>query len=206
VLSPMDERSHDPERAPSANWQIERIDPDEGRNPRVVYGVPLLLFLALLLIGALAGMLMVPLINAADAANPVFSLMTPAHLFVLSLLLLCAIPLAWGLVAAVRRLTTPDPWVQIEALCHRREVQPVPGEYDADAYYGYSYRLLCRFEYDGLAYDVTPEGTAEPEPRLFTTREAAWDFLKQYLLEDGRTQLWINTRNPLEAHLTAPPE
>jgi hypothetical protein len=114
---------------------------------------------------------------------------------------LCAIPLILGLVASVRRITTPDPWVKVEALCDRRDIQPVQGD-DDNGSYPYTYRLLCRFEYDGLTYEVTPEGTAEPEPRLFESPEAASAFLEQRLSTGGLTELWINVRNPLEANLT----
>lgn len=206
MLEPVDWQDPDPEELPTSDWQFERIDPEKGVRDRVIYGVPLLLFVALLSLGVLGALLLIPVITAIDAETPIFSLLTPAHLFLTGLLVLCAIPLTLGLVASVRRLTTPAPWLQVEALCYKRDIQPIANDGELGAGYDYSYRLLCRFEYDYASYEATPEGTAEPEPCLFPTEEAAAEFLDQYLTEDGRARLWINTRNPLEANLTGPPE
>jgi hypothetical protein len=210
MLEPGGWDTHDPEEAPAPEWQIDRIDPAQGVNPRTLYGVPALLALALLLVGVLAATLLAPVVAAAGEETPFFSLLTPAHLFMLALGLLCAIPLALGLIATVRRLVTPAPWVEVEALCYRRDIQPVPASAEASAVIGaslgaYSYRLLCRFEHNDQIYEVTPEGLTEPDPRRFDTPQGALEFLKGHLAPDGRTRLWVNARNPLDARLTAPP-
>jgi hypothetical protein len=177
----------------------------------VRYGIPVLLALALLALGAMAGVLVVPLARqaAGDPGATVFTLMTPAHAFLGLMILLFAVPLALGLYGMVRRLVRGrgQRWAAVTARCLDRDVQPVVN-YDAEGgeEHGWSYRLLCEFELGGDTYRATPDGhdAAEGEGfHLFETPGAAHTFLDAQLDEAGRCRLLVSADDPRRAKLAA---
>lgn len=196
-----------PDRQPPDDrqgWRIARIDPRAGENRKATYGVPILLFLALISMGGLLALLVAPLVAQADANTPFLSLLTPAHIFLIVLVLVFATPMAFGLVAAVRRLIRGAQWVEVEAVCIDRDIQPVTNETEEAAEQGWSYRLLCRFELNDATVEATPDGYDGERYRLFATPQAVAAYLDDYVDPDGRARLRVNEWNPLDVRLVLP--
>jgi hypothetical protein len=195
-------------------WRIARIEPGAARSRRAAYGLPILLALALLVLGAMGALLLVPLVRqaAADPAATLIALLTPAHTFLLLLILLFVIPLALGFYGSVRSLLragTPR-WIIVEAHCLDRDVQPVVNiEEDGEKHHGWSYRLLCEFELEGETVRATPDGHDAAGGRgfhRFDTPQAVHAHLDAHVDDAGRCRLQVNAHNPQQTRLTPPGE
>ncbi len=89
-------------------------------------------------------------------------------------------------------------WKKIEAQCVDREIrevyaQPRPGEGPT-----WAFRLLCKFDYEGKNYLVTPGFW-----RTFATEHGIRSFLSKEISSEGRCFLYVNPRIPLETELAA---
>ncbi len=188
-------------------WRIPRIEPAPEETARQRYAVTLMLLMALLLFGALIGLLLVPLLQQAGPNTPFFSLLSPAHIFVIVLSLLFVIPVAYGLIVSLKELRRKPAGgsTVVDARCLDRDLQPVVN-YTADGErHGWSYRLLCTFEFEGETYRATPDGHDGSHYQLFDSPQAAAAYLDEHIAPDGRCRLRIRRQAPRDARLVTEP-
>ena len=91
-------------------------------------------------------------------------------------------------------------WKKVSAQCIDQETNWVFGTpgLRGGSRKSWTFRLLCEFEMNGVQYTVTPGywTTFISESRLQT-------FLNKVISVDGKCQLWINPKNPLQTELVA---
>ena len=85
-------------------------------------------------------------------------------------------------------------WIKVEAECVDKEIQKTLGQKN----YTWAFRILCRFDFAGKNYSVTPVFW-----RTFSSEKAIEDFLASKIRGDGRCFLYINPKNPLRTELAA---
>lgn len=66
---------------------------------------------------------------------------------------------------------------------------------------GWSYRLLCAFDFEGRTYRATPEGYAEMRWHMFLSAEAVAEFLDRHIGPQERCRLSVNAHNPRQCRL-----
>lgn len=95
---------------------------------------------------------------------------------------------------ALSALQLQSGWKRVEARCIDREIREYgkePGEMTSS----WGYRLICGYDLDGTEYRVTPEPS---NLAAFRSREHVETYLSGRIDPNGRCQLWINPRNPLQ--------
>jgi hypothetical protein len=87
-------------------------------------------------------------------------------------------------------------WVPVKAKCIDQEIKPYVSRGNDKVRTFWGYRLLCKFDFGGKEYTVTPEIS-----RLFSFNSE--DKVKEYLSEkiesDKTCRLYIDPENPLHA-------
>jgi hypothetical protein len=91
-------------------------------------------------------------------------------------------------------------WKKVLAQCTDKEWKSILG---ASGQKGgvrktWTFQLLCEFEIDGKRYTVTPEYWS-----TFISEGRLQKFLDKVISPDGKCQLWVNPKNPLQAELIA---
>lgn len=62
----------------------------------------------------------------------------------------------------------------------------------------WAFRLVCEFELDGRRFTVTPDYWS-----TFISEGSVQNFLGKVVSPDGKCQLWVNPKNPLQTELIA---
>jgi hypothetical protein len=91
-------------------------------------------------------------------------------------------------------------WKKIEVQCTDKEWKKVLGAAGpkSGVRMTWTFQLLCVFELDGKQYTVTPDYWS-----TFISERRLQKFLDQVIAADGKCQLWVNPKNPLQAELSA---
>ncbi len=92
-------------------------------------------------------------------------------------------------------------WKKMEAKCVDREIREVylPASHNDSGGPVWAFRLLCKFDYAGANYTVTPAGFW----RTFATEHGISNFLSKEISGLDRCFLYVNPQNPLETELAA---
>jgi hypothetical protein len=186
------------DRARNAGWRIQWIPWQEPGKPEYVYNTPLTTALGLGGAGLFLLVFGSPLLGArlTDHIPEAIIEMIPIESEQIRWVYF-GIGLGGLLVAFISRFYAAyrkqAKWKPITAKVIDREVQET---FDADGGGSYEFRLLCRFRYMGMNYEVTPENA-----RLvaFTSEKRANAWLAKHIGADGTCRLWIDPRNPLHA-------
>jgi hypothetical protein len=189
-------------------WRIQRINPAPEGRPEMFVGSPWPILLALLFLSFVAYILLFPLVRAAAREGAgLGSVLNSISCTFAGLLLLLGVPLLVALAHTVsQRVRGRGPrWVEIEARCLDRDIQPVAEYRGRQTQEGWSYRLLCEFNFEGRTYRATPEGYAEMRWHMFPSAEAVAEFLERHIGPEGRCRLCINARNPRQCRLKKDP-
>lgn len=91
-------------------------------------------------------------------------------------------------------------WKKVLAQCTDKEWKRVlgaPGQ-RGGVRRAWTFQLLCEFEFDGKRYTVTPGYWS-----TFISEIRLQKFLDKVISPDGKCQLWVNPKNPLQAELFA---
>ena len=83
-------------------------------------------------------------------------------------------------------------WIRVQAKCLDREIRKMH-TLDADSGKAWFFQLLCEFELDGRAYQVTPSFW-----RSFATKMGITNFLARNISPEGICELYVNPDNPLQ--------
>jgi len=84
-------------------------------------------------------------------------------------------------------------WVKIKAKCLDKEWQRV---FSGEGY-SWTFRLLCKFYFNGKEYQVTPA----PYWTTFISENSLKQFLERKITVDHYCDLYINPKNPLQAEV-----
>jgi len=111
----------------------------------------------------------------------------------------------FGLVLALASIflqgrITRRNWIKVLAQCTDKEWKSVlgaPGQRSGTRK-TWVFQLLCEFELDGKRYTVTPGYWS-----TFISEGRLQKFLDKVISPDGKCQLWVNPKNPLQAELIA---
>jgi hypothetical protein len=91
-------------------------------------------------------------------------------------------------------------WKKVLAQCTDKEWKRVLGALGqrGGVRRTWTFQLLCEFELDGKRYTVTPGYWS-----TFISESRLQKFLNKVISPDGKCQLWVNPKNPLQAELFA---
>jgi hypothetical protein len=91
-------------------------------------------------------------------------------------------------------------WEKVSAQCIDKEWKRVLGKpgLKGGVRETWAFQLLCEFELEGKLYTVTPGYWS-----TFISAGRLEKFLDRVLSSDGKCQLWVNPKNPLQAELLA---
>ena len=91
-------------------------------------------------------------------------------------------------------------WQKIEAHCIDQEWKKVLGApgLKGGVRMTWTFQLLCEFELHGKRFTVTPDYWS-----TFLSERRLEKFLTKVISPDGKCQLWVNPKNPLQAELSA---
>ena len=174
------------DREANKGWRIARINPAPEGMPDIFVGHPAVLLLALLFAIAFAAFIV--------RLNWFFFGVT---------LLLFIIPLLVGTCHSFYlffkgRLTK---WVKIEAYCYDIDIRQMTNYIRGRPRSGWSYRILCEFDFNGKRYQATPEGYDGARWRLFASQQEVSSFLEATVRKEERFPLLINMHKPLQCKL-----
>ncbi|MBU1106832.1 MAG: hypothetical protein KKB51_09215 [Candidatus Riflebacteria bacterium] len=91
-------------------------------------------------------------------------------------------------------------WKKVLANCIDKEWKSVfgaPGQ-GGGTRKTWTFLFLCEFEMDGKYYTVTPDYWS-----TFVSEGRVQGFLEKVISSDGKCQLWVNPKNPLQTELIA---
>jgi hypothetical protein len=159
--------------------------------------------LAIVLMVASVVLVMIPLASAAESFGEFASSITPAHAFLVVLILVFLVPLATVFIMTYRRLIGKERprWMEVDAVCSDHQLLPVVNYTEEGEVHGWSYRLLCSFEIGDRTYRVTPHGHDGHQFHLFKSQGAAINFLRDYISPEGNCRLLVNEADPQQARL-----
>lgn len=179
------------DRVRNAGWRIQWIPWQGPGKPEYVYNTPLTLVTgfggAALFLGA-AGHVFFPVFRSGGAPDP-----SPEEIYLIILLALSglAIILLGRFYAAFKRHAD---WQRVTARCVDREIQKRTGYRGGDRGTSWEYRLLCTFEFNGRAWQVTPEPS---HMVAFNSQAKIERYLEERIQPDGTCKLWVDPSNPL---------
>jgi len=89
-------------------------------------------------------------------------------------------------------------WEKVSAQCIDQETNWVFGTpgLRGGSRKNWTFRLLCEFKMDGTQYTVTPGYWT-----TFISESRVQTFLNKVISVDGKCQLWVNPKNPLQTEL-----
>lgn len=89
-------------------------------------------------------------------------------------------------------------WKRVSARCIDKECKRVPGipGLRGGARRTWTFLLICEFEMDGKRYTVTPGYWS-----TFISEARVEKFLDRVISSNGKCQLWVNPKNPLQTEL-----
>lgn len=91
-------------------------------------------------------------------------------------------------------------WKKVQAVVIDKECKRVlgnPGQ-NGGVTTCWAFRLLCEFELEGRRFTVTPDYWS-----TFISEGSVQGFLEKVVSPDGKCQLWVNPKNPLQTELIA---
>lgn len=91
-------------------------------------------------------------------------------------------------------------WIKVQANAIDKEHNTVlgtPGQ-RGGARVCWAFQLLCEFELNGKRFTVTPGYWS-----TFISESSVQRFLEKVVSSDGKCQLWVNPKNPLQTELIA---
>ena len=91
-------------------------------------------------------------------------------------------------------------WKKVSAQCIDQETHWVFGTpgLRGGSRKNWTFRLLCEFKMEGKQYTVTPGYWS-----TFISESRVQTFLSKVISVDGKCQLWVNPKNPLQTELVA---
>ncbi len=185
----------------SRGWRIQKIAPETEVSPRRAYGTAVLLIVAVLLLIAVLGFLVFPLADDAQDVTDFLRRFTPAHTFLTVLILVFVLPMGLGCVAYLRHLIRSERWLEVEATCLDRDIQPAVNIDSGGKERGWTYRLLCEYTRNGETYRVTPDGQDGRRFHLFDNPRDVQHYLNQHIGPQGKCRLRAHARSPRRVEL-----
>jgi hypothetical protein len=85
-------------------------------------------------------------------------------------------------------------WVKVEAICEDREMRRAGVRKDRR----WDFRLLCRFQFQGVDCSATPDYWHK-----FLSEKSLTRFLDRHIGADGRCWLYVNPKEPRQADFAA---
>lgn len=117
------------------------------------------------------------------------------------LFLIAVLGIVIGLMSILfRGRTVRKKWKKVVAICSDREWHEVLGAagLNGGVRKTWAFQLLCVFELEGKKYTVTPAYWS-----TFISENHLLSFLEKHISADGKCQLWVNPKNPLQTELVA---
>jgi len=117
------------------------------------------------------------------------------------LFLIAVLGFVIGLVSIIfKGRTVRKQWKKVVAICSDREWHEVLGaaSLNGGVRKTWAFQLLCVFELDGKKHTVTPAYWS-----TFVSENHLLNFLEKIISADGKCQLWVNPKNPLQTELVA---